>query len=169
MKVVVVVVVAPAHVVLKKSSSIFYHKVIVSIQSLIMVPDPYFNEPGYERDMGTQRGNAATFAYNSERRVATVRWAMVEQLRSPPPGFEAVVQRHFRFRRSFLRKQCTTWIREAEEYAAKPPAAAAAGASGGGGGYGGYSTYSSSAIASHATQLKKLSADLEKLLVALGD
>ena len=164
--VVVVVVVAPAHVVLKKSSSIFYHKVIVSIQSLIMVPDPYFNEPGYERDMGTQRGNAATFAYNSERRVATVRWAMVEQLRSPPPGFEAVVQRHFRFRRSFLRKQCTTWIREAEEYAAKPPAAAA-GAASGGGGYGGYCTYNAATMTSHAAQLRRFTAELETLLAAL--
>ena len=26
-------------------------QVLVSIQSLILVPDPYFNEPGYERDM----------------------------------------------------------------------------------------------------------------------
>jgi len=27
-------------------------QVLVSIQSLIMVPDPYFNEPGYEHDIG---------------------------------------------------------------------------------------------------------------------
>ena len=27
-------------------------QVLISIQSLILVPDPYFNEPGYEREMG---------------------------------------------------------------------------------------------------------------------
>ena len=64
MKVVVVVVVAPAHVVLKKSSSIFYHKVIVSIQSLIMVPDPFFNEPGFQHMMGKPQGNHASGFYN---------------------------------------------------------------------------------------------------------
>jgi hypothetical protein len=38
-------------------------KVLVSIQSLILVPEPYFNEPGYE-----QRGNhAASQQYNEVR------------------------------------------------------------------------------------------------------
>ena len=27
---------------------------LLSIQSLILVPEPYFNEPGYERSMGTE-------------------------------------------------------------------------------------------------------------------
>ena len=34
-------------------------QVMVSIQSLILVPQPYYNEPGYERDMGTPKGDAA--------------------------------------------------------------------------------------------------------------
>lgn len=35
-------------------------QVLVSIQSLILVPEPYFNEPGYE-----QRGNRAqSIEYN---------------------------------------------------------------------------------------------------------
>jgi hypothetical protein len=28
--------------------------VLLSIQSLILVPEPYFNEPGFERTMGTE-------------------------------------------------------------------------------------------------------------------
>ena len=127
-----------------------------------MVPDPYFNEPGYERDMGTPRGDAATFAYNSERRVATLRWAMVEQLRNPPRGFEDVARRHFRFRRSFLRRQCEQWIRETDEAAAKPNAEGAV--SGGGGDYEGHSSYSASTFASHATQLRRYTSELEALL-----
>ena len=33
-------------------------QVIVSIQSLILVPQPYFNEPSFEQDMGTPMGDA---------------------------------------------------------------------------------------------------------------
>ena len=39
-------------------------QVLVSIQSLIFVDDPYFNEPGYEESMHTERGRAASKAYN---------------------------------------------------------------------------------------------------------
>ena len=31
-------------------------QVLVSIQSLILVPEPYYNEPGYERNYGTTTG-----------------------------------------------------------------------------------------------------------------
>jgi baculoviral IAP repeat-containing protein 6 len=45
---------------------------MVSIQSLIMVPQPYFNEPGYERDIGTPKGDAASKNYNAHIRNMTV-------------------------------------------------------------------------------------------------
>lgn len=35
-------------------------QVVVSIQSLILVPDPYFNEPGYEGTMKTPQGKLAS-------------------------------------------------------------------------------------------------------------
>lgn len=42
----------------------FVHsQVLVSIQSLILVPQPYFNEPGYEGTMGTTNGTAASKKY----------------------------------------------------------------------------------------------------------
>lgn len=47
--------------------SVFVVKVLVSIQSLILVPQPYFNEPGYEA-----RGNMAeSKRYNEVRTGAT--------------------------------------------------------------------------------------------------
>lgn len=39
-------------------------QVLVSIQSLILVPKPWFNEPGYEATMGTPQGDAASASYN---------------------------------------------------------------------------------------------------------
>jgi len=62
----------------------------VSIQSLILVPEPYFNEPGYERSRGTPSGTHSSREYNSNIYQATVRWAMLEQLRQPSPCFKEV-------------------------------------------------------------------------------
>jgi hypothetical protein len=45
---------------------------MISIQSLIMVPEPFFNEPGYERDIGTSKGDAASQQYNAHIREMTV-------------------------------------------------------------------------------------------------
>ena len=39
-------------------------QVLVSIQSLILVPEPYFNEPGYEQEIGTEAGKKHSFEYN---------------------------------------------------------------------------------------------------------
>ena len=39
-------------------------QVLISIQSLIMVPDPYFNEPGYEQYINTDAGRKMSSEYN---------------------------------------------------------------------------------------------------------
>ncbi len=106
---------------------------MVSIQSLIFVPEPYFNEPGYERTRGTATGTSQSLEYDANIRQATVRWAMLEQLRNPPICFADVIRRHFFFKRSkflffipicslmksfFLDEvidQCDAWIRELQE------------------------------------------------------
>lgn len=65
-------------------------KVLVSIQSLILVSEPYFNEPGYERSRGTPSGTASSREYDANIRQATVKWAMLEMLRNPPACFKSV-------------------------------------------------------------------------------
>jgi hypothetical protein len=40
-------------------------QVLVSIQSLILVDNPYFNEPGFEQGMHTERGKASSRAYSA--------------------------------------------------------------------------------------------------------
>lgn len=51
-----------------------------------MIPDPMFNEPGYEAIRKTEEGNSRSRGYNADIQVYTVRYAMVEQLRNPPTG-----------------------------------------------------------------------------------
>ena len=62
----------------------------MSIQSLILVNEPYFNEPGYERSRGTPAGQQNSREYDANICQATVRWAMLEQLRKPSPCFKQV-------------------------------------------------------------------------------
>ena len=40
-------------------------QVAISIQSLILVDQPYFNEPGYEAEMNTDAGRRHSSAYNA--------------------------------------------------------------------------------------------------------
>ena len=78
----------PEEVWIPHTSSLL--QVLVSIQSLILVSEPYFNEPGYERSRGTPSGNKNSRDYDVNIRQATVKWAMLEQIRNPAPCFKQV-------------------------------------------------------------------------------
>ncbi len=45
-------------------------QMLISIQSLILVPDPYFNEPGFQGSMHTPQGPASSKAYDRNIRSA---------------------------------------------------------------------------------------------------
>lgn len=70
---------------------LYIFQVLVSIQSLILVGEPYFNEPGFERSRGTPAATHSSKEYNSNIYQATVRWAMLEQLKNPCPCFKEVL------------------------------------------------------------------------------
>ena len=73
-------------------------QVIVSVQSLIFVPQPYFNEPGYEQSIGTADGDAKCAEYNAVVREETLRYAVLEALRKPAPAFAEAIRAHFKRR-----------------------------------------------------------------------
>ena len=77
-------------------------QVIISIQSLIFVNEPFFNEPGYERSMGTPDGTRQSDAYNRQIVEYTVRYAMLEQLRKPNLVFRDAIFEHFKRRRTYI-------------------------------------------------------------------
>lgn len=87
-------------------------QVLVSIQSLILVPEPYFNEPGYERSRGTPSGTQSSKEYNSNICQATARWGMLEQIVNPCPCFKDVIHAHFYLKRDEICEQVENWIRE---------------------------------------------------------
>ncbi|XP_036448647.1 baculoviral IAP repeat-containing protein 6-like [Colossoma macropomum] len=91
-------------------------QVLVSVQSLILVAEPYFNEPGYERSRGTPSGTQSSREYDGNIRQATVKWAMLEQIRNPSPCFKEVIHKHFYLKRAEIMAQCEEWISDIQQY-----------------------------------------------------
>ncbi|XP_057338600.1 baculoviral IAP repeat-containing protein 6 isoform X3 [Microplitis mediator] len=91
-------------------------QVLVSIQSLILVPEPYFNEPGYERSRGTASGAQSSQEYNANICLATVKWAMLDQIKNPCPCFKEVIHTHFWIKRHEIVAQLESWIMDMETY-----------------------------------------------------
>eukprot|EP00727_Mastigamoeba_balamuthi_P009103 m51a1_g4815 hypothetical protein (960) ;mRNA; r:142906-146614 len=89
-------------------------QVLVSIQSLIFVPEPFFNEPGYETQMGTASGQQSSAHYNETIRLATLEHAVIGQLRAPPADFAEVVRRHFYLQQDRIAEQARRWLDEAQ-------------------------------------------------------
>lgn len=86
------------------------------MQSLILVPEPYFNEPGYEQSRGTPSGTQRSQEYNANIAQATARWAILEQLRNPPPCFKKVILKHFFLKKELVLEICDNWVVELKAY-----------------------------------------------------
>jgi ubiquitin-protein ligase len=87
-------------------------QVLLSIQGLIFVPDPYFNEPGYESQRGTSSGDQQSRQYNNKIRPHTIKWAILDHLQKLNTTqdfhyeeFRDVLTKHFLARRSALKEQ----------------------------------------------------------------
>ncbi|ETN69399.1 hypothetical protein NECAME_05254 [Necator americanus] len=57
-------------------------------QGLIFVKDPYFNEPGFEKYQGTEKGDEYSRRYNLQIEHAIINYAIKEQLKNPPEYFK---------------------------------------------------------------------------------
>jgi len=88
-------------------------QVLLSIQSLILVEQPYFNEPGFET---RPHAKLACDAYNQALRYHTMEIAMLDCLRNPDPDMNAVIRMHLRGKKAHILRQCKQWA------AAKTPA-----------------------------------------------
>jgi ubiquitin-protein ligase len=67
-------------------------QVFISIQSLIMTDDVYFNEPGFEHVRSSPEGPRLNRAYSNIVRYGTVRYAMVDQLRNKDSLFADAIK-----------------------------------------------------------------------------
>lgn len=63
---------------------------LVSIQALVFVSQPYFNEPGYEMSRGDSSTQKLSNEYNEKLMPHTIKWAMLDQIQNPCPCFKEV-------------------------------------------------------------------------------
>ncbi len=89
-------------------------QVIISIQSLILVDEPYFNEPGYEREIGTDRGKIKSIDYNDNIRYETVRLGMIDMIKNKPPEYEDFITEHFRLKKEEILDTVSKWVNESK-------------------------------------------------------
>mmetsp|Transcript_17778 Transcript_17778/g.49288 ORF Transcript_17778/g.49288 Transcript_17778/m.49288 type:complete len:425 (-) Transcript_17778:148-1422(-) len=69
-------------------------QVLVSILGLVLVEEPYFNEPGYERTRGTTQADILARQYSEKARLMSLR-SMLRICQNPPSGFEDFTKQHF--------------------------------------------------------------------------
>jgi len=69
-------------------------QVLLSLQSMVLVSEPYFNEPGYQSTYGTEHGKRASDSYNTNIERSTMKFAILEHLKVPPYGFEEATKAH---------------------------------------------------------------------------
>jgi len=82
------------------------------------VPDPYFNEPGWEYERGTPRGASQSKAYNQKIRRYTISAAIEPHLSSILSNtnqyaeFESIICRHFLEKRYLIQKELWSWVKD---------------------------------------------------------
>lgn len=90
-------------------------QVLISIQSLILVDEPYYNEPGWEKQMHTSEGKRKSFDYKDNIRLQTIKWAINNQIKNPPQSYENIVKNHFIAKKKELIETTNEWIKDSKK------------------------------------------------------
>ncbi|TVU48866.1 hypothetical protein EJB05_00147, partial [Eragrostis curvula] len=84
-------------------------QVVVSIQGLVLTSQPYYNEAGYAKQVGTPQGRRNELPYSENAYLLTLQ-TMLHLLRRPPAGFEAFIREHFRRRGQHVLRACEVYL-----------------------------------------------------------
>ncbi|CAI8591140.1 unnamed protein product [Vicia faba] len=84
-------------------------QVLLSLQALVLNEKPYFNEAGYDQQIGRAEGEKNSVSYNENAFLLTSK-SMLYLLRNPPKHFEALVEEHFRQRAKHILNACKAYL-----------------------------------------------------------
>ena len=84
-------------------------QVLISIQSLILIETPYFNEPGYENKIGTDEGNTKSDKYNKNLYPFVIEYTMIDIINNPSFGFEEIIKNHFKYKKNEILNTINKW------------------------------------------------------------
>lgn len=82
-----------------------FFQILVSIQSQILIEEPYFNEPGHESYIGKTHGIASSKSYNDNIRKYNLDYAMnglmegIINNNSSYPEFDYIIRNYFKFKK----------------------------------------------------------------------
>ncbi|CAH8331494.1 unnamed protein product [Eruca vesicaria subsp. sativa] len=89
------------------SSSIL--QVLLSFQALVLNEKPYFNEAGYDKQLGRAEGEKNSVSYNENAFLITCK-SMISLLRKPPKHFDVLVKDHFTHRAQHVLAACKAYM-----------------------------------------------------------
>ncbi|XP_041431923.1 (E3-independent) E2 ubiquitin-conjugating enzyme UBE2O isoform X2 [Xenopus laevis] len=84
-------------------------QVLISIQGLILVNEPYYNEAGFDRDRGLQEGYENSRCYNEMALIRVVQ-SMTHLLRRPVEVFQVEICEHFKSNGWRLAHRIENWL-----------------------------------------------------------
>uniref|UniRef100_A0A8C7MNE0 (E3-independent) E2 ubiquitin-conjugating enzyme n=1 Tax=Oncorhynchus kisutch TaxID=8019 RepID=A0A8C7MNE0_ONCKI len=94
-------------------------QVLISIQGLILVNEPYYNEAGFDSDRGLQEGYENSRCYNEMALIKTVQ-SMTQLLQTPIEVFQQEIRQHFTSSGWRLVHRLEAWL-ELHELAERGP------------------------------------------------
>ena len=83
-------------------------QLLVSIQGLILVREPYFNEAGYEKQKGTQQGEENSRMYN-EMAVLKLVTSMTRMVTNPAQPFASEIMEHMKVNAKKFMTRMALW------------------------------------------------------------
>lgn len=95
-------------------------QVLISIQGLILVSEPYYNEAGYEQQRGSQQASENSRMYN-EMVVLKLVQAMGKMIQNPPEVFKEEIEQHFKENAPRFIGRLESWLTLSDAYHASAP------------------------------------------------
>jgi len=90
-----------------------FNQLLISIQAQILIDEPYFNEPGYEKNIGTEQGKTMSKEYNYNIRQYTLDHAINDLLlNNKYPEFKDIINKYFTFQKDNIIKTLNNWHNE---------------------------------------------------------
>jgi baculoviral IAP repeat-containing protein 6 len=88
-----------------------FYQLLISIQSQILIDEPYFNEPGYEKYIGTTSGINSSNGYNENIYQYTIDHAMIDLLSNKDnyPEFREIINEYFTYHKDNIINTMNLW------------------------------------------------------------
>ncbi|KAL9651522.1 hypothetical protein ABK040_001468 [Willaertia magna] len=86
-------------------------QVLLSIQGLVLVPEPYYNEANHDKQLNTATGSHNSNLYNENTLLLCIRH-MIKNIRHPPLHCEAIIMKNFKEKASSIIARLEPYLNE---------------------------------------------------------